>query len=172
LITFNESAASVSKLKRQANTPLSYNVTQAFAALAGALYTLSASASETDANGVPAACTISLCGGGSCRQTNSLTSAYQVYTYQFTAPNSDPAAEAIIGIQCPDSAYVALENITVATGGSTGGSSALSTTTVYQTITQNQTILSTEYITVQGTQYLNQTVSAFSTVTGESQGTK
>jgi hypothetical protein len=153
LITFNNSSPSPPRVKRQATTPQVYNVTQNFAATAGSSYTLSAYAAQAQNGGTAPACSITICGDSTCGPSTALTSQYAQYSYQFNAGVTESGAVGTFSISCPQSAYVALDNVTVTTGSAAAVSVAPVTTTIVQYVTRTQStqgVTQTQTQSVQG----------------------
>ncbi|KAK4954242.1 hypothetical protein LTR10_007672 [Elasticomyces elasticus] len=138
LITFNNSAPGKDLVPRQDQmpAPLVYNITQAFSASAGTVYTLEAYASESQHGASAPDCALTICGDDDCSPPSALSGSYEMYSYMHTAPNSGSAL-ATFSIRCALSAYVGLDNITV-----TGGTDASASNGV-QYITRTETIQQT-----------------------------
>lgn len=113
LITFGQPISAAGK--RQAAQPSVYNVTQIFAAAAGTAYRLSAFAAFAPNGNAPPSCSITICAETACSDPASLSASYSPYTYTYTAQSSNANALATFAIQCSGSAYVALDDINVAT---------------------------------------------------------
>ncbi|KAK4547544.1 hypothetical protein LTR36_000501 [Oleoguttula mirabilis] len=147
LITFNNSVPASQRTRRQSTAALVYNVTQAFDASAGVSYTFSAFAAESqDGIAVPE-CSISICGDNDCGPSVPLTTAYSQYSYQYVGAFSESSALATFSVQCAQSAYVALDNVSITSNSTPAGASALATTTVTQYVTRTQTLQRTETTT-------------------------
>ena len=150
LITFNNSATAPPRVRRQAASPLVYNVTQNFAASAGVSYTLTAYASKAQNGNVPPDCSITICGDDTCGAPITITAQYSPYSYQFNAPSTQSDAVATFSVQCAQSAYVALDDVSVNGPGvgANGPSPATRTVTQYVTRTlaqqQNETLTETQ----------------------------
>ncbi|KAK3706610.1 hypothetical protein LTR37_012619 [Vermiconidia calcicola] len=142
LITFNNSASSLPRVRRQALEPQVYNVTQNFNASAGSTYALSAYAAQAPNGETSPICSITICVGQSCGSKTRLTTSYSRYSYQYTALSSDSSAIATFSIECDLSAYVALDDLTVLTSdaGTGGGPSSPAPATVTRYITRMQTV--------------------------------
>ena len=140
LITFNNSSPSPPRVKRQATAPQVYNVTQNFVATAGSSYTLSAYAAQAQNGDTAPACSITICRDSTCGPSTAITSQYSPYSYQFNAGVTETGAVATFSVSCPQSAYVALDNVTVSTGSLAAVSLAPITTTIIQYVTQTQSI--------------------------------
>lgn len=140
LITFNNSNPAPPKIKRQASAPQVYNVTQNFAAVAGTSYQLSAYAAQAQNGATPPACSIQICGDTTCGASTALTAQYSPYTYQYNAGVTNAGAVATFSVSCPQSAYVALDNVTVVAGTAAAASLTPITTTVIQYVTRTQSI--------------------------------
>ncbi|KAK3626882.1 hypothetical protein LTR56_012716 [Elasticomyces elasticus] len=162
LITFDNSAPGKDLVPRQDQmpAPLVYNITQAFSASAGTVYTLEAYASESQHGASAPDCALTICGDDDCSPPSVLSGIYEVYSYKHTAPTSGTAL-AIFSIRCALSAYVGLDNITV-----TGGINASASNGV-QYITKTETIQQTVTQTVpnDGTNYVYGTETATATQT-------
>ena len=91
-----------------------YNVTQQFATTAGESYNLRAYASEAQFGDVDAECSIKICVSGSCGPSTAISAEYSPYTYLYTADSEERSAVAIFSVECPASAYVALDSVRVA----------------------------------------------------------
>ncbi|KAK4549166.1 hypothetical protein LTR36_007624 [Oleoguttula mirabilis] len=127
LITFNDS--SLTNIRRQATTSMVYNVTQDFTATAGVSYTLSAYAADAQNGASVPDCSLIICGDGNCGAGVPISTTYSQYSYQYTAGFSEAGTVATFSVSCAQSAYVALDNVTVMSN-TAGSSSALATTTV------------------------------------------
>ncbi|PPJ58032.1 hypothetical protein CBER1_03858 [Cercospora berteroae] len=162
LITFG--AAGVTVVKRQTTQPEAYNVTQLFSAVAGKTYTLNAYASEARNGNVAPECFLSICAGSTCSQTFGLTSSYALYSYQWTAPAANTNALATFSVQCSGPAYIALDDISIAT--SSQPTPATQTVTQYVTqtrdgVTETQDRPSLVYETVTAVTTARDTVTAY-----------
>ena len=168
LITFNNSAM-LPKVRRQAMIAQVYNVTQDFAATAGATCELSAYATEAQNGDSHPDCAVKICGDTSCGSSEALTASYQLYSYQNTLGSSESSAMATLSIQCADSAYVALDNITVMASNASAAPNTIpmATTTVTHYITRTQTLLQTASLNRS-----NITLTATTTVEIENSATK
>ncbi|KAI6857868.1 hypothetical protein KC323_g7196 [Hortaea werneckii] len=151
LITFDDPASSGQNVRRQANGPLTYNVTQQFPATAGTSYSLSAYAAQAASGGSEPSCSLTICADSSCGSPTSLSSKYSQYTYVFNALVSESDAVATFGITCDRSAYVALDNVTISSNspgaGAGPGASALMTSTVFVTRTATLTLQQSQVYT-------------------------
>jgi hypothetical protein len=153
LITFNNSSTSPPRVKRQATTPQVYNATQNFAAMAGSSYMLTAYAAQAQNGDTAPACSITICRDSTCGPSTALTLQYSQYSYQFNAGVTESGAVGTFSISCPQSAYVALDNVTVTTGSAAPVSGAPVTTTILQYVTRTQSIqgvTQTETQSIQG----------------------
>ncbi|OTA23929.1 hypothetical protein BTJ68_12481 [Hortaea werneckii EXF-2000] len=144
LITFDEFASSGQNVRRQANAPLTYNVTQQFPATAGTSYSLSAYAAQAASGASEPSCSLTICADSSCGSPASLSSKYSLYSYVFNALVSESDAVATFSVTCDRSAYVALDNVTISSNspgaGAGVGASALMTSTVFVTLTATLTL--------------------------------
>lgn len=140
LITFNNSSPAPPRIKRQAATPQVYNVTQDFSAQAGTSYKLSAYAAQAQNGDSAPGCSITICGDTSSGPSTALTMQYSQHSYQYDAASSNTGAIATFSVSCPQSAYVALDNVTVATGAAASASLSPATTTLIHYVTQIQNI--------------------------------
>ncbi|KAI7551761.1 hypothetical protein KC331_g2343 [Hortaea werneckii] len=151
LITFDDPTSPASNVRRQANAPLTYNVTQQFAATAGTTYLLSAYAAQAGSGASDPSCSLTICADPGCGSPASLSSKYSQYSYIFNAPVSESDAVATFSVTCDRSAYVALDNVTISSnspGVDTGaGSSALITSTVFITRTATLTLQQSQTFT-------------------------
>ncbi|KAI7212146.1 hypothetical protein KC333_g7273 [Hortaea werneckii] len=151
LITFDDPASPAPNVRRQANAPLTYNVTQQFAAKAGSTYLLSAYAAQAASGASEPSCSLTICADPGCGSPASLSSKYSQYSYIFNAPVSESDAVATFSVTCDRSAYVALDNVTISSnspGVDTGaGSSALATSTVFITRTATLTLQQSQTFT-------------------------
>ncbi|KAI6914075.1 hypothetical protein KC318_g1195 [Hortaea werneckii] len=151
LITFDDPTSPASNVRRQANTPLTYNVTQQFAATAGTTYLLSAYAAQVGSGASEPSCSLTICADPGCGSPASLSSKYSQYSYISNAPVSESDAVATFSVTCDRSAYVALDNVTISSnspGVDTGaGSSALTTSTVFITRTATLTLQQSQTFT-------------------------
>ncbi|CAK1359946.1 hypothetical protein CB0940_06066 [Cercospora beticola] len=154
LITFGSTGATA--VKRQTSQPQAYNVTQLFSAVAGKTYTLNAYASEAQNGDAAPECFLSICAGSTCSQAFDLTSSYALYSYQWTAPGANANALATFSVQCSGPAYIALDDISVATS----SQPAPATQTVTQYVTQTRDAV-TE--TQDGSSLVYETVTAITT---------
>ena len=138
-------------MRRQANGPLTYNVTQQFPATAGTSYSLSAYAAQAASGASEPSCSLTICADSSCGSPASLSSKYSQYTYVFNALVSESDAVATFGVTCDRSAYVALDNVTISSnspGDDAGvGASALMTSTVFVTRTATLTLQQSQVYT-------------------------
>jgi len=142
LITFNNTGTSHPVARRQSTTPLVYNITQEFAASAGTVYTLSAFAADAQNGDTTPDCALTICGDDSCGPSTPLTSDYSPYPYQYYAGLTETSAIATFSVQCAQSAYAALVNVTVVSNSASSGASAaaITTATVTQFVTRTQTV--------------------------------
>ena len=140
LITFNNSSPAPPRAKRQAITPQVYNVTQNFAASAGTSYTLSAFAAQAQMGDTAPACSITICSDSTCGPSTALTAQYSPYSFQYDAGVTESGAIATFSVECPQSAYVALDNVTVIASNAPAVSMSPLTTTITQYITRTQSI--------------------------------
>lgn len=151
MITFDDPTSPASNVRRQANAPLTYNVTQQFAATAGTTYLLSAYAAQAGSGASDPSCSLTICADPGCGSPASLSSKYSQYSYIFNAPVSESDAVATFSVTCDRSAYVALDNVTISSnspGVDTGaGSSALITSTVFITRTATLTLQQSQTFT-------------------------
>ncbi|KAK5125233.1 hypothetical protein LTR85_000909 [Meristemomyces frigidus] len=139
LITFNDTSPTSKRARRQTTATMVYNVTQDFAATAGVSYSLSVYAADAQNGATTADCSLIICGDGDCGPGFPITTTYSQYSYQYNADVSENGAVATFSISCVQSAYVALDNVTVVSN-SAGSSSALATTTVTQYVTRTQIV--------------------------------
>lgn len=144
LITFNNSGTGPQYARRQSTTPLVYNVTQAFSASAGDSYTLSAYAAESQDGDTAPDCSITICGDTDCGSSVPLTAAYSQYSYQYNSTLTESGTLATFSVQCAQSAYVALDGVTVMSNSASTGASAMATATVTQYVTRTQTETTTQ----------------------------
>jgi hypothetical protein len=135
-------------MRRQAKGPLIYNVTQTFAATSGTAYTLSAFAEESQNGANSPDCSVSICGDSDCGPAAPLTLAYSPYYFQYVSELTESNGIATFSVQCAQSAYVALDNVTVVANGASASSSALAT--VYITLTQTVQQLATTTVLASG----------------------
>lgn len=140
MITFNNTTPPPPRVKRQAAAPQVYNVTQNFPAVAGISYKLSAYAAQAQNGATAPACTITICGDTTCGASTALTTSYSPYSYQSNAGTTNAGAIATFSISCPESGYVALDNVTVTAGTSAIASLSPITTTIVQYVTRTQSI--------------------------------
>ena len=140
LITFNNSGSEPPRAKRQITAPQVYNVTQNFAATAGLSYSLSAYAASAPVNGITPGCSIMICGDSTCGPSTAITAGYSPYTYRYNAGVTESGAVATFSVSCPQSAYVALDNVTVTARAVDSGSLPSLTTTIIQFVTRTQTL--------------------------------
>lgn len=117
-----------------------YNVTQNFGATAGTSYTLSAYAAQAQMGDTAPACSITICGDSTCGPSTALTVQYAAYSYQYNAGVTESGAIATFSVECHQSAYVALDNVTVTAGNASAVSMSPLTTTVIQYVSRTQTI--------------------------------
>ena len=83
------SATPGSNRRRQASQqPLVYNATQSFPVTAGAIYNLSASATDAQNGDSPSNCALTICANSMCGSPNPLTTDFVQYTYTYNAPSS------------------------------------------------------------------------------------
>jgi len=173
-------------------------VTQNFAAIAGASYKLSAFAAQASNGGISPDCSITICGDNTCGPSTAITTQYSPYSYQYNAGVSETGAVATFSISCPQSAYVALDNVTVTSGTAAAISLPPITTTIIQYVTRTQSLqgitettqqiatpptqvlsitntistmlvsTTTQVISVPQTEYINVTFSDVSTTTSKS----
>ena len=115
-------------------------MTQHFGTVAGTSYQLSAYAAQAQNGATPPACSITICGDAFCGASTALTDQYSPYTYQYNAGATNAGAVATFSISCPQSAYVALDNVTVTAGFAAVASLAPVTTTIIQYITRTQSV--------------------------------
>jgi hypothetical protein len=169
-----------------------YNVTQNFGATAGTSYTLSAYAAQAQMGDTAPACSITICGDSTCGPSTALTVQYAAYSYQYNAGVTESGAIATFSVECHQSAYVALDNVTVTAGNASAVSMSPLTTTVIQYVSRTQTATtlqigipstqlvsvtntvstvrvdtSTEFVSILQTTYLDVTVSSVSTTTSK-----
>ncbi|KAI7184454.1 hypothetical protein KC363_g7696 [Hortaea werneckii] len=151
LITFDDPTSPGANVRRQANAPLTYNVTQQFPATAGTTYSLSAYAAQAASGASEPSCSLTICADSSCGSPASLSSEYSQYSYVFNALVSESDAVATFGVTCDGSAYVALDNVTISSnspGSGAGlGPSALMTSTVFITRTATLTLQQSQVYT-------------------------
>ena len=119
-----------------------YNITQSFGATAGTLYTLSAYAAEGSDGSTAAGCSLEICGDNTCGSSQALTNDYNKYLYGYNSALTESSAVATFMVQCPSSAYVALDNVTVTSND--GSSSAGQTATVTQYVTRTETVVQSQ----------------------------
>ncbi|KAI7228063.1 hypothetical protein KC330_g8087 [Hortaea werneckii] len=151
LITFDDSTSPAPNVRRQANAPLTYNVTQQFAATTGTTYLLSAYAAQAGSGASEPYCSLTICADSGCGSPASLSSKYSQNSYVFNAPVSESDAVATFSVTCDRSAYVALDNVTISSnspGVDTGaGASSLTTSTVFVTRTATLTLQQSQTFT-------------------------
>ncbi|KAI7361733.1 hypothetical protein KC354_g7848 [Hortaea werneckii] len=151
LIAFDDPTSPGASVRRQANAPLAYNVTQQFSATAWTTYSLSAYAAQAASGASEPSCSLTICADSSCGSPASLSSEYSQYSYVFNALVSESDAVATFGVTCDGSAYVALDNVTISSnspGSGAGlGPSALMTSTVFITRTATLTLQQSQVYT-------------------------
>ncbi|KAI7263688.1 hypothetical protein KC345_g9045 [Hortaea werneckii] len=151
LITFDGLASSGQNVRRQANGPLTYNVTQQFPATAGTSYSLSAHAAQAASGASEPSCSLTICTDSSCGSPASLTSQYSQHSCVFDALVNESDAVATFGVTCDRSAYVALDNVTISSNspgaGAGVGPSALMISTVFVTRTATLTLQQSQVYT-------------------------
>ena len=150
-------------MPRQAITPATYNVTQAFEASAGVLYTFSVFASEAPDGSTQPDCSVTLCGTSSCSPSGHVNSGHELHAYQYLATSSGRDA-ATFSVSCAQSAFVGLDNVTVQADAA-GGAAGQATTTIIQYITETEMIPSTQTQTYWQSSQEHQTVYFYSTAT-------
>ncbi|THW47873.1 hypothetical protein D6D21_03227 [Aureobasidium pullulans] len=159
LITFNDTA-SPQRLRRQSTGPsglLHYNVTQLFTASAGTAYRLSAWAAEVpNGNGDPQ-CSIVICGDGDCSSSFDLTSSYSEYSFIYQSPVDESSAVATFQLQCLQSGYVALDDVSVTSNNAApSGNQIVSTTTATTTVFRTETVVQSQTFTqIETTTYIS-----------------
>lgn len=178
LITFNETYPA--PVKRQAAAPQVYNVTRSYSAASGVNYVFTAYAVESQNGNTAPQCSIAICAQDACGNPSSLTPSYSAYSYSYTARISDDNAVATFTVQCAQAAYVAIDDITISSSGSSNQAGEV-TRTVTQYVTQTPSPViqtqapvtattvqySTEVSTVEIPNTLWRTVSGLSTTTSE-----
>lgn len=117
LVTFGNNGTSASSAgsfrKRQSSDQsLVYNATQSFAAIAGGIYNLSATAASAPYGSSPPNCAITICGDSTCGPTSQLSTSFAVYSFTWTSSATQNSV-ATFSIQCAGQAYVALTNVIV-----------------------------------------------------------
>ncbi|KAI7483699.1 hypothetical protein KC351_g4996 [Hortaea werneckii] len=151
LITFDDPTSPGANVRRQANAPLTYNVTQQFPATAGTTYSLSAYAAQAASGASLPSCSLTICVDSSCGTPASLSSEYSQYSYVLTALVSESDAVATFGVTCDRSAYVALDNVTISSNSPGAGAgveaSVLMTSTVFVTRTATLTLQQSQVYT-------------------------
>lgn len=128
-------------------------MTQTFNASSGIEYTLTAWAAETANGDGDPQCSITICGDDDCSSSFALTTSYQEYSFVYQSPIDETSAVATFQLECPQSGYVALDDVSITSDtDSSGGGQVVpttTTTTIYQTetIVQSQTFTQVETTT-------------------------
>ncbi|KAH0278399.1 hypothetical protein KCU91_g2498, partial [Aureobasidium melanogenum] len=139
LITFNDTASPTHK--------------PTFNSSSGIDYTVTAWAAETANGDGDPQCSITICGDDDCSSSFALTTSYQEYSFVYQSPIDETSAVATFQLECPQSGYVALDDVSITSDtDSSGGGQVVpttTTTTIYQTetIVQSQTFTQVETTT-------------------------
>ncbi|KAI7633687.1 hypothetical protein KC343_g2795 [Hortaea werneckii] len=166
LITFEES--NPSKVRRQATSQLTYNVTQVFAATASNSYTLTAYAAKSSSDDVEPQCSLTICAEDSCGNAQPLSTSYSRISYQYTASLTNANAIATFIVQCSRAAYVALDDISISSTSARPPSAQNSVSTVFVTRTlttlQSQPAQELQTTTLQVTTVLDGSTVVYTTM--------
>lgn len=132
-------------------------MTQLFTASAGTAYRLSAWAAEVpNGNGDPQ-CSIVICGDGDCSSSFDLTSSYSEYSFIYQSPVDESSAVATFQLQCLQSGYVALDDVSVTSNNAApSGNQIVSTTTATTTVFRTETVVQSQTFTqIETTTYIS-----------------
>jgi hypothetical protein len=151
LINLNEPAPAQGRVRRQSaesNTPLIYNLTQAFSASANTSYALTAWAAVANPADNPY-CFMTICGDSDCSFAIPITTRYTRFTYDYLSPLDENGALATFSVACTAPAYVAVDDVSVtnsdlAAVSSSANPVSTATTTVFATETVVQTHILTQ----------------------------
>jgi hypothetical protein len=151
LINLGESTPAQGRVRRQStgsDTPLVYNLTQAFSASANTSFALTAWAAVASPAGKPY-CFMTICGDSNCSFAMPITTRYSRFTYDYQSPLDESTALATFSVACSASAYVAVDDVSVtnnnlAASASTANPVSTTTTTVFATETVVQTQIFTQ----------------------------
>jgi len=119
-------ASSAGRVRRQASTASTFNLTQSFAATGGDSYTLSAEAEAADNSNRTPSRSLQICGDTTCGPQTPLTSSYAQYSYTFTTASTESNVTSAFSFSCAGGAYVAVDDVRASGSNGSGTQTVIS----------------------------------------------